>query len=274
MSPIRTVPQVFDAIQRAKAGAPEFCTNFFPVQRRLQEWIDHEELQGDFRDGAAFYFRRDRDFQRLYFCAASTTALKSEIARLPELASERIVVELVGNEPALDGTLQLWEAAGFRRHSKLCRMSRTTRLGVSPDASGPSPTPFAETGDCPGILALLENTFDPYGEQIPTPYEIEAAVKGRRILVIRQDGRIGGLLFFETQGLTSILRFWVVAPECRARRFGSTLMHQFFSSQRASRRFLLWVATDNLQAVQKYRHYGYVSDGLVDHVLANELIRS
>ena len=29
MSPVTTVGQVFEAIQQAKAGAPDFCTNFF-----------------------------------------------------------------------------------------------------------------------------------------------------------------------------------------------------------------------------------------------------
>ena len=44
MKPVATVSEVFDAIQRAKAGAPDFCTNFFPVQKKVQDWIDHDEL--------------------------------------------------------------------------------------------------------------------------------------------------------------------------------------------------------------------------------------
>ena len=274
MTPIKTVSQVFDAIQQAKAGAPDFCTNFFPVQRRLQEWIDREELKGDFRDGASFYFRKDRGFHHLYFCAASRSALNREITCMPELKSERMVLDLVGNETVLNGMLALWESAGFRRYTRLYRMARPSQPETAAAANGESPVAFADKADCGGIQALLEGGFDRYGEQLPTSYEIEAAVESRQILIARYDGRIGGLLFFERQGFTSMLRFWLVAPECRALRFGSALMRQYFATQNSVRRFVLWVATDNLDAVQKYRHYGYAPDGLVDYVLANELIRS
>ena len=45
MIPVRTVDEVFTAIQQVKAAAPAFCTNFFPVQKKLQGWIEHGELK-------------------------------------------------------------------------------------------------------------------------------------------------------------------------------------------------------------------------------------
>lgn len=274
MTPIRTVSQVFDAIQQAKAGAADFCTNFFPVQRRVQEWIDHEELQGDFRNGASFYFRRDRDFHHLYFCAASQTALKREVACLSELNSARMVLDLVGNETNLSELLALWKSSGFRPYKQLCRMARASQPGAPASSGIESRVEFAEKVDCEEILALVEQSFDRYGEQLPTRHEVEAAVQSRQILITKREGVVAGLLFFETQGLSSTLRFWAVAPECRTLRFGSALMRHYFATQSAVRRFVLWVATDNLDAVQKYRHYGYAPDGLVDYVLANEWIQS
>ena len=44
MSPVTASSQVFDAIQKAKTGASAFCTNFFPVQAKLEGWINHGEL--------------------------------------------------------------------------------------------------------------------------------------------------------------------------------------------------------------------------------------
>lgn len=274
MSPVRTVSEVFDAIQQTKAGAPDFCTNFFPVQRRLQEWIDHQELQGDFRPATAFFFRRDRDFHHLYFCAASQTALQRELAGLAEPRTERLVLDLVGQEAALHGLLTLWEKSGFRRYSRLFRMARTRGPADAVSPAAESPVTFAAAGDAPGILALLERAFDRFAEQLPTHYEIEAAVAQRQILVARRDGVVAGLLFFETQGFTSTLRFWAVAEEFRALRLGSVLMREYFATQFAARRFVLWVAADNLNTIQKYRHYGYAPDGLVDYILANALIPS
>jgi ribosomal protein S18 acetylase RimI-like enzyme len=90
--------------------------------------------------------------------------------------------------------------------------------------------------------------------------------------VVKRDGVLAGLLFFETHGLASTVRFWVVAEEFRALHVGSALMSNYFRSQDTVRRFTLWVNACNTNAIQKYRHYGYEPDGLVDHVLTNQEI--
>jgi hypothetical protein len=269
MTPIQTVNQVFDAIQQAKAGAPDFCTNFFPVQRKIQDWIDHGELFGEFRDDAVFFFRKDRDFHHLYFCASSVSALKRDIAILPELKSERLVLDIVGKEADMNPMIAAWETAGFRRFTRLYRMARIAQAGAADEESRVT---FAEPADAPVIVDLLERAFNRYGEQIPVLHEIEAAVAAKQILAAKHEGALAGLLHFETQGVTSTLRFWCVAEEYRALKFGSALIRKYFSVNPTVKRFNLWVAADNINAVQKYGHYGYTPDGLVDYVLANELV--
>jgi ribosomal protein S18 acetylase RimI-like enzyme len=270
MSPINRVAEVFDAIQAAKARATDLHTNFFPVQSKLQDWIAHGELLGEPRDSAAFFLRKDRDFWHLYFCAASRPALQQELAGLSCLKTEPVVTDLVGQETSLNGWLPAFETAGFRRHLQLQRLARPGQPG--PVTAG-SPVVPAEEADAPAVLALIENSFDRYGEQIPELREIEAAIENRQVLVIRCDGALAGLLFFETQGVASTVRFWVVAEKFRARRVGSALMQHYFQTQGAVRRFTLWVNANNENAIAKYRHYGYAPDGLVDHVLANRLIQ-
>ncbi len=50
------------------------------------------------------------------------------------------------------------------------------------------------------------------------------------------------------------------------------LMRHYLESHGGVRRFTLWVAAVNQNAIEKYRHYGYAPDGLVDQVLVNEMI--
>ena len=133
---------------------------------------------------------------------------------------------------------------------------------------------FAVVPDAKAVLELLERAFDRFGEQLPAQYEIESAIQAQQVLVARRQGDIAGLLFFETQGFSSTLRFWAVATEHRALKVGSALMRHYFATQNAVKRFVLWVAADNVNAVQKYGHYGYKPDGLVDYVLVNQLVRS
>ena len=274
MRPVTAVSHVFEAIQQAKTGASAFCTNFFPVQGRLQGWIDHGELLTEFRDGSAFFLRKDRDFWHFYFCAANVPSLERAMPTLPSLKSERAAVDLVGKEGALDGLLSVAESAGFRRYSRLLRLARASQPGQPQTSAGDAEVIWADENDCSAIIDLLEGSFDRYAAQLPLPYEIEGAIAARQILVIKCDGTLAALLFFETQGFTSTIRYWVVAERFRTNRFGAALIRHYFASHPAVRRFILWVTADNENAVQKYRHYGYAPDGLIDHVLVNEMIGS
>jgi len=269
MSPIQQLGQVFDGVQKAKAGAPAFCTNFFPGESKLQGWIDHGELSGEVHDGAAFFLRKDRDFGHFYFCAADMTALQQAITAWSGLKSGRMVTDLIGNESAVNRLLPALEPAGFRRYTRLQRMAR---MGRPETGSGGVPVDFAGKADSRAVLGLIENSFDRYGEQLPMPYEIESAIENRQVLAARRAGALAGLLFFETQGLASAVRFWAVAEKFRDCRVGSTLMQHYFQTHNAVRRFKLWVNLSNENAISKYRHYGYAPDGLVDQVLANEMI--
>src|SRR5437016_13803270 len=210
MSPVKSVAEVFGAIQRAKTGGSAFCTNFFPVQSKLQSWIDHEELLGGTCEGAIFFLRKDRDFWHLYFCAANLTALQREISTLPALKKMPVVLDLIGQEATLSGLLQLFESSGFRKYARLTRLSRTANP-LSPaegEKSGVSGVSFASKTDLQEVFNLIESCFDRYADQLPTLSELQDAIAHQQVLVVRNNGILAALLFFETQGLTSTVRSW------------------------------------------------------------------
>src|SRR5690242_9337511 len=121
MTPVKTVAEVLDAIEQAKAGAAAFTTNFFPVPSKLQSWIEHEELFGESRNGLALFFRKDRDFWHLYFSAASPAQLQKQIAH-GSATAEPAVMDVVGAEAALSDLLTTLESCGFRPYSRLVRL--------------------------------------------------------------------------------------------------------------------------------------------------------
>ena len=273
MRPVTSAAQALDAVQRAKAGASAYCTNFFPAQAKLEGWIDHGELLGDCRDRSAFFVRRDRDFWHWYFCAPDAGTLAEEAGELPFLQTERVAVDLVGNEVSLRELLKVVGGAGFRPYARLLRLARASQPGETDAGTEAGEVVCADKTDCQAVTELLETAFDRYADQLPMPYEIEAAIEARQILVVRREGAIAALLFYETQGLTSTVRYWVVAERFRSQRLGSVLLRHYFTAQTTVRRFVLWVTAANENAVLKYRHYGYSPDGLVDHVLVNKMIR-
>lgn len=266
MTLVRSATEVLEAIQKVKAGSSGFCTNFFPVQSKLESWVAHRELTSYSVEGATFFLRKDRDFAHLYFCASNSTTFGQRLPEFLERTTEKLSIDLVGSEASLTDLLNLAQKAGFARYSRLVRLARMAAPVQSVSAG--QTVEFATHTDAPTILGLIERMFDRFADQLPTSYEIEAAIAARQISVIKQDGReIAALLFSETQGVTSTIRYWLVASEFHSRGLGSALIRHYFSSQSTVRRFILWVTAVNENAIQKYRHYGYTPDGLVDHVL-------
>jgi GNAT superfamily N-acetyltransferase len=274
MSPVRTAVEVLEAIQKVKAGATAFCTNFFPVQSKLESWVARGELTAEARDGVTFFLRKDRDFSHLYFCAANPSAFGRELAQLSSGTAEKLATDLVGPEASLTELLNLAQQCGFRRYSRLVRLARVASAVSPSSVQCPAGIQVAAEGDTPEILGLIEILFDRFADQLPTLYEIEAAIAARQIFIIRQNGAIAALLFFETQGVTSTIRYWLVASQFHSRGFGSALIRHYFLSQPAVRRFILWVTATNQNAIQKYQHYGYKPDGLVDYVLLSEPVKN
>jgi ribosomal protein S18 acetylase RimI-like enzyme len=270
MRPVLSVTEVLEGMQRAKARASNYSTNFFPTEKRLQEWVTRRELQQSGSGEVVFYLRRDRDFWHLYHCAGNAAALEERLGSLPESEGEKLVVDLVGKGDSQAELTGIYSRVGFRLHGRLLRLAFAPKEPpVLPVATG---VEFASGPDAPEIVELLERHFDKYAEQIPLAHEIEAAVSMRQVLVVKWEEALAGLLFFETQGVTSTLRFWAVAEKFRELKVGSKLMRHYLASQSGVKRFVLWVADQNLGAIQKYQHYGYAPDGLVDEILVNRQI--
>jgi len=125
----------------------------------------------------------------------------------------------------------------------------------------------AAAQDAPGVHAFLCGLLDPLVDQVPEPDEVRAAAERRNILVVRRGGEIGGVLVFETAGVTAILRYWYCGPRFRRQGIGARLIETFFYLRRAGRRIVVWVVDDNFDAIAKYRRYGFFQEGLVDRIM-------
>jgi ribosomal protein S18 acetylase RimI-like enzyme len=269
MSFVRSLQEVFEGIHNAKAGATNFRSNFFPSEPKLLAWIEHRELLSIPREGVTFFLRKNRDFSQMFFCAANPEALRGEAARLPQLRTEPVVTDLVGTESMLGELDAVFQDIGFRPYARLQRLFRGPWSPINDRDHDPRVV-YAEPADMVGILRIIEESFNHYAEQLPTLYELENAIQRQQITVVKSEGNIAGLLFSETQGVASTVRFWAVDQRFRSLRVGSAVMLNYLATHAgAIRRFTLWVNGDNKNAIQKYEHYGYAPDGYVDHVLAN-----
>ncbi len=257
-----------DAVAGVRRRAGAYTTNLFVDPAAVERWILGGALRHAELEGTSLFLRRDRWFQHLYVSAPDPEALAAALAR-PEVAREGLLtVDLLGSQAAAGQLAVPFAANGFKPYATLRRMVRVAGAqGASEEAS---PAGTAAPEDVDAILGLLEASFDPLKEQLPSREDVASAVGAGQVLVARSGEALGGLLFFETTGLTSTLRYWLVAPGHRDRGIGAKLMRDYYRRCPAVKRFLLWVIDSNGDAITKYHHYGYSPDGLHDLVMITE----
>jgi ribosomal protein S18 acetylase RimI-like enzyme len=273
MKLVASVPEVVEVVNRVKAGATAFTSNLYPSPARYQAWIDHQELLVDDQEKAALFFRKDRHFLHFFFCAADQQSLAAALSALPQEEFGLLTTDVVGTMQTAELELQALLSRGFLFRTALLRLCRPAAETGSLDLPPGLEIGFASAEEVPAALALLEELFDPLVYQVPVLYELAAAARARQILVVRRDSRVIALLFFETQGVTSTLRFWAVSPQARSTGLGSALLRRYLQLHPAVRRFVLWVDEANQNARDKYARFGYSPDGLMDHILISPGIR-
>ena len=292
MKQLPSVAAIYEQMGQARRAGP-LVTNFYPVPDKLQRSIERGELFSMTAGNVLFVLRRDRDFLHLSFVASAATELGAALRELIAGVAETITVDLLGPRERVAELTELFVQAGFRGHCVLHRMTKVTKQAeVSPPAPDPEVV-FAGRDDAAALAGMLDTALDRHAEQIPDEDEMARAASERKILVVRSGptigeagsrgvgtptalpagrgsspvGSIAGLLYFEVTGQSSLLRHWLVDPAHRDRRIGARLMRRYFADCNDVRRFLLWVISDNHNAIDRYRHYGYREDGLIDQVL-------
>lgn len=262
---VHRLADVMASVDAVRARAGGYVTNLFADPAKVEGWLARGDLAGLEVAGCVLFLRRDRWFHHLHFCAAGPGALGAALERLPGDAV--LSLDLLGSPAQVEALRAVFAPSGFKDYARL------TRLALIGGQPGPPPREAVEraaASDVDAILGLLEASFDPLKEQLPSREELEGAVAARRILLVRGGGDLAGLLHFSAQGATATLRYWLVAPGHRDRGIGATLIRAYFHEDPAVRRHLLWVLEDNADALSKYGHYGYAPDGLVDQVMLRE----
>lgn len=120
--------------------------------------------------------------------------------------------------------------------------------------------------DIQPIQDIFRDHFNPLTERIPDEAELRRLIHDKGISIVRNDGEIIGMVIYEKKQSSIHLRYWWVAPKQRGKGVGSELLHDYFCAGSECKRQFLWVFSDNSNAIDKYRHYGFEFDGVSDNI--------
>jgi hypothetical protein len=263
LAPLKSVRETQALWSRGKLTNKRSKTNFFLSETSIERHSRNTQLFGTAIDGAAVILRRDRDFFHLYvhFCVESR--LLSILDTLDPVHT--YVADVVSRADSHIEVEKILEKAGFKSHRKLQRLQRSP--GELPVATKTQGLEFANFDMSKNILDILELHFDRFSEQLPEIEEIRNVIRDRRILVAIRENSVAGFLYFEPNGLSSVLRYWFVDPKFRDGKIGGNLIRRYLEVECAGKTSHLWVVTDNINAKDRYNHYDYTFTDLTDHVL-------
>lgn len=257
--------EVFEAIGRLRAATPDALTNFFVTPKQATAWMERGTLSIREGNGSILALRRGRGVHHVYHVAESAAELSAALGWLTASWRGVLVADLVGHSEETARGAEIYGLHGFEHYTSLVRMVRLT--DGSSRHSAASTARFAGPDDVPAVRDFFERTLDPLRDQIPELEEIQVAVTRRNILIECHGEHVGGALYFETTGLTSMLRYWYVDQSIHGQGFGGRLMRKYIELCRGIRRIVLWVACENAEAIAKYRHYGFCEDKLMDRIV-------
>ena len=265
--------EIFAAFRgMGRPGLPLITNFFYLSEAELSPAVASEPSFGLHGANIAYFLAFAAGFYRLFYATCRRESLVETLPEAIRTARPPIVADLIGRPQDIEPSADLFAAAGFQRYAYYQRMC----LLKPPDAvprqpAGPQPVVWVTT---PAILAdtleihrLIAMHFDEHAEHLPAREEVEGAIRARTILVVRRGAAIAALLYYDRVGVTSTLRYWFVSSDFRGEGLGAGLIRRHFHDCHEQRRFLLWVDTANCNAIARYQHYGYTSDGVFDRIM-------
>lgn len=240
----------------------DYTTNLYAAREQIEDWCAAGRLHALSTERAVLLLRAGRGFHHVHHVASDLPALADALGALP---AGTYTSDLVGQGEPLDDVCAAYAANGFVVHTVLQRM---TRAGT-PDAARADDATVAAPDEAAEVVALLERLLDPFAEPVPEVAALRREALEERLLIIRRDGAIVGMLLYEIKGRAAHLRLWHVDDNARGLGVGRRLMRNFLArcAQAQVQRLVLWVIGDNERSIAIYRHYGFAPDGLLDRIM-------
>ena len=268
MDKILSFEQIQGFVSEIRSLRKGFVSNFFWDQNKHPYWI----TEGNFfflrKDACVLMLHQKEDFCNLFYIATDMAAVSKAVAFV-SLKTTCVVDVVCRGEGEEENTQLLW--AGFSPYQHLFRMSHT---GVLADDSWEMDTKvvYGTSEDIAQICMALKDNFDPLSEQLPSVDELKDYIERKQVLVIKDESNLCGFIIFEVTGMTWYLRYWFTSSEYRNQGIGAKLLKSSLFMAKDTKRQILWVISDNENAIKRYEHYGFKRELMNDYVLIKRSI--
>lgn len=267
MDLVRDIESLNKMMQKIKRIDKRIFTNFFFMDDEKKILISNKRLYIVDNDNLLLIFIKNTNFYRLYYYSNAMESLKNGLKKLDMNSEKKIVADLVGRKNDLSQMVDLFLESGFNLQTTFYRMAKINDNNITYSIDENLNLSFADYEDSKLIYKKVTKNFNELTEHLPSIEDIKLAIKKENILVVKDNGDIIAYLIFDRTSETSIYRYWYVDELYRGQKIGSKLTNRYFYECKDVKRFILWVESSNSNAIQKYMHYGFKKDKLVDYIM-------
>lgn len=248
-----------------RGKSTSFVTNYYPNEIKDKGLINKGQMFYYRNDNVCLVIRQYAGFNDFSFIATSPETLGHTLEDFFLSRNGIYVTDLIGLSNQIKPIKLLFEEKGFTLRRTLQRM---IKIGIDADSRIDSDyIVYPSYEDISKIREILLENFDFLSEQIPSCDELSRYIDKKQIYLYKKDSEIAGMIIFELTPMAFYLRYWFTNPKFRNMGIGSVLYKKVMFDSKNIKRQMLWVVSDNENAIKRYEHYGFKLDSLVDNVM-------
>lgn len=246
-------------------GNKGFITNSFFPARQLAALVRSGGITIKMSSDTVIILAEEEQMVRLYFYASDIDSLRQLPLMIPLHIGKTIILDIIGKNPGAEILSNELEKHNFCSYSELIRMKRKNEEEMPVNNSD---VVYAGADDADEIMEILYEEFDVFISRLPTIHKLEEAISNREVTIVRQQGLLAGLAYFEKPGEKLKYLYQIVVRNAfRGTGIIDDLLIYTFKNTPKDTVFQLWAETKNEHAINKYRKYGFAPDGLVDYIM-------
>lgn len=263
MDKVVSYDQIQDMIKQIRSLRNGFATNFYWDDKKHPYWLSEGSLIYDANPNSFLLIHLAEGFSNLYYIATSVETALNHFAET-KLDCDTVVDVVTKGED--NDTISIFKNKGFEDYKHLFRM---THVGLMPvdEWNFDQIVKFATKEDVDALSHELFKGFDPLAEQLPSKQELSDFIDRGEILLVMDKNNVCGFVIFEIVGVTWYLRYWFISSDYRNMGIGSKLLKASLLRGKDTKRQILWVMSNNENAIKRYEHYGFEREIMNDNIL-------
>jgi len=235
-------------------------TNFFFSEEEVLLLVQNEKISRMDFDGGVYFFVREENFSRIYYFLEKEKS--PEV--LPQFKEPIILEEVLLAKKERIPSEDSWRKVGLKPYLERKRLYLLAKNIVCEDRQ----PIFASEEMLEDIFQLMNESFEPFSSALPTKEALLSDIQNQKIIVSVKNQKLHGFLHFGEIKQGCMLWHIVVTPEARGQGVGEKLLKDwFFVRKDITKKFILWVRTDNPPALRMYEKLGFLPDGRLAPVM-------